>query len=152
MFKVNNKNTKTTSMTSFWGFLLITLYKFHTFFCCLYCWLWTSNVCWGILFELRKWNLLAFPRGLKFKKNRTKKPLVFFWFAFFYLLELDLLLLTWSASLLIQWMIQFLLHYFQHWFHHYLFHLVILICLNNIQLTIKVKPKSTQQSKLKRSW
>ena len=32
MFKVNNENTRTTSLTSFWWFFFLTLNIFHTFF------------------------------------------------------------------------------------------------------------------------
>ena len=38
MFKVNNKNIRTTSITSFWCFLLVlTLEMFHNFFKSFYC-------------------------------------------------------------------------------------------------------------------
>ena len=37
MLKVNHKNTRTMSMTSFWCFLLLTFNIFHTFFYCFYC-------------------------------------------------------------------------------------------------------------------
>ena len=114
-----------------------------------------------MFFELRKWNRLSSPQGLKFKKpgclhqdkNSYFSLVFFFWLVlFFHLLELELLLHTWSASSLTQWMIQSLLHYSQHCFHQYLFNPVILIYLNNIPVTINIKPKSIEQSRLERSW
>ena len=39
MFKVNNKDTKTTSLVS----LVVTLKIFHTFFYCFHWWLWTGK-------------------------------------------------------------------------------------------------------------
>ena len=42
LFKVNNKDTRTTSLTSF-RCLLLTLNSFHTLFWSFNCWLWTSK-------------------------------------------------------------------------------------------------------------
>ena len=43
MFKVNNKNTRTTSITSLWCFFWLALNIYHTFFECFYRWRWTSK-------------------------------------------------------------------------------------------------------------
>ena len=42
LFRVDNKDTSTTSLTWFWS-LLSTLNKFHTLLWCFYCWIWTSK-------------------------------------------------------------------------------------------------------------
>ena len=42
LFKVNNKDTRTTSMTLLL-LLMPTLNRFHTLFWCIHCWLWTSK-------------------------------------------------------------------------------------------------------------
>ena len=49
LLKVNNKNTRATSLTSFWH-LSLTLNRFHKWFFCFHFWLWTSNilVCWNL--------------------------------------------------------------------------------------------------------
>ena len=44
IFKVNNKDTRTTSMTSFCIFI-VNLKRFHTLNWCFHCWLWRSK-CW----------------------------------------------------------------------------------------------------------
>ena len=49
LLKVNNKNTRATSLTSFW-YLSLTLNRFHKWFVCFHFWLWTSNI-------LVYWNL-----------------------------------------------------------------------------------------------
>ena len=50
-FRVNNKNTRTMLVTSFWCFFLLILNIFHTFFWCFCCSRWTSNM-------LTEWELL----------------------------------------------------------------------------------------------
>ena len=37
LFKVSNKDTRVTALTSFWSLLLI-LNRFHTLLCCFHCW------------------------------------------------------------------------------------------------------------------
>ena len=56
MFKVNNKDTRTTSLVS----LLLTLIIFYFFFYCFYHWLWT-----GICLLVRDLFLPCFSRSLK---------------------------------------------------------------------------------------
>ena len=50
---VNNKDTRMTSMTSFYVILVslfLTYSRFHTLFLCFYCWLWTSKFQLGAYF------------------------------------------------------------------------------------------------------
>ena len=49
MFKVNNKDTRTTSVTLFWC-LIVNLNKFHALFSCFRFWLWASKyrLGWGL--------------------------------------------------------------------------------------------------------
>ena len=51
LFKVNNKDTRTTSLT-----LLFTLNRFHILHWCFYCWIWTGS-CWlRIYLHIHPWN------------------------------------------------------------------------------------------------
>ena len=46
LFKVNIKDTRTTSLMSLWCKLLLPSKMIRTCFWCLYCWLWTSKCLW----------------------------------------------------------------------------------------------------------
>ena len=51
LFKVSNKDNRTTSITLFWCFHLLTWNRFHTLIWSFHCWLW-ANKCWlGYLFR-----------------------------------------------------------------------------------------------------
>ena len=58
MFQVNNKNTRTTLLTSFWCFFLLNLNMFHNFFYCVYCWLRASKCKLGASFTLKNLQIL----------------------------------------------------------------------------------------------
>ena len=48
LFKFNNKNIRTKSLTSL-VFLLLTLNRYYTLLRCFHCWLWISKLVWSRL-------------------------------------------------------------------------------------------------------
>ena len=54
MYKVNNKDTRTTSFDAFLVSFMLTLNKFYTLFYCFYCWLWACKCPMG-----RRWRATA---------------------------------------------------------------------------------------------